>query len=98
MIEIKKEKKLWNNYQTWDKPKAYKSSKLGEKDLMFEKTFVFFYFRFLVSEPLSSYNQLGVIFFFLFLCVRFPYIYKEILDGVRGGRCPPSPPSSSATV
>ena len=91
MIEIKREKKLWNNFQTWDKPKAYKSSKLGENDLMFEKTF-FFYFPFLVSEPLSSYNQLGVIFFFLFLCV----IYKEILGGV-GGQVPPSPPSSFAT-
>ena len=53
MIEIKK-KKLWNNYQTWDKTKAYKSSKLGEKDLMFEN--FFFNFPFLVSEPLSSYN------------------------------------------
>ena len=78
MIEIKKEKKLWNNYQTWDKTKAYQSSKLGENDLMFEKTFFFFYFPFLVSEPLSSYHQLGVIFFFLFLCVRVPYIYKEM--------------------
>ena len=69
----------------WDKTKAYKSSKLGEKDLTFEKTFFFFfYFPFLVSEPLSSYNQLGVIFFFPFLCVRVPYIYKEILGGVRG--------------
>ena len=42
MIELKKEKKLWNNYQTWDKTKAYKSSKLGEKDLMFENFFFFF--------------------------------------------------------
>ena len=36
MIELKKEKKLWNNYQTWDITKAYKSNKLGENDLMFE--------------------------------------------------------------
>ena len=75
----------------WDKTKAYKSSKLGEKDLTFERTFFFFFtFLFLVSKPLSSYNQLGVIFFFPFLCVRVPYIYKEILGGVRGA--PPLAP------
>ena len=33
MIEIKKEKKLWNRYQMWDKTKAYKNSKICEKGI-----------------------------------------------------------------
>ena len=35
---------------------------------------------------------MGVIFFFLFLCVRVLYIYKEILGEVRGAGAPPRPP------
>ena len=58
---------MWNNYQTWDKTKAYKSSKLGEKDLMFEETFFFFfYFPFLVSNHFQVTTNWESFFSFLF--------------------------------
>ena len=58
----------------WDKTKAYKNNKLGENGLMFEKKKKFSTFLFLCQnlESLSSFNQLGVIFSFLFICARVP--------------------------
>ena len=87
MIEIKKEKKLWNNYQTWDKTKAYKNSKLGEKDLTLRKLF-FFTFLFLCQttfklQPIESH---------FFLSFSFCQSPLHIQRNFRWSTCPPWPP------
>ena len=96
MIEIKKEKKLWNNYQTWDKTKAYKSSKLGEKDLMFEK-FFFFKLSFSCVITIFKLQPIGSHFFLSFSLCQSPLHSQRNFRWSQGGRCPPSPPSGSAT-
>ena len=70
---------------------TYKNGEIGEKvhGLVLESNFFFL-----------CHFQVGVLFFFFFfsLCqgvTRVDYICKDIL-GVKGGRCPPSPPSGSA--
>ena len=63
---------LWNKCQTWDKTKAYKNSKLGEKDLMFEKTF-FFLLSFSCVRITIKFQSIGSPFVFLFfVCARVP--------------------------
>ena len=43
MIEIKKEKKLWNRCQTWDKTKAYKNNRIDERGIWFDVGEIFFF-------------------------------------------------------
>ena len=93
MIEIKKEKKLWNKCQTWDKTKAYKSSKLGEKELMFEKTF-FLLFFFLCQNHFQVTINWNHFFLSFSLCQSLLRLQLHIQRNFRwsqGGRCPLAP-------
>ena len=83
----------------WDKTKAYKNSRTVKRgyDLMFENIYIyFFYFLFSCVKITFSFNQES--FFLSFSCVRLKVSVHGNLGGVRGGRCPISPPSGSATA
>ena len=61
---------------------------------MFEKTF-FFYFLFLVSDSLSSFNHLELVFPFFFLWQSLLRLQLHIQGNFRwsqGGKCPLCPP------
>ena len=91
MIEIKNEKKLWYNYQTWDKTKAYKSSKLGEKDLMFEK-FFFFKLSFSCVITIFKLQLIGSHFFLSFSLCQSPLHLQISFRWRQGGQVPPLAP------
>ena len=91
MIEIKKEKKLWNNYQMWDKTKAYKSSKLGEKDLMFE-IFFFFLLSFSCVITIFKLQPIGSHFFLSFSLCKSPLHLQRNFRWSQGGQVPPLAP------
>ena len=81
----------------WDKTKAYKNSRTVKRvyDLMFEN--FFFLLSFSCVKITFHFQPIGVIFP-SFSCVRLKVPVHGNLGGVRGGRCPLSPPSGSATA
>ena len=83
----------------WDKTKAYKNSRTVKRgyDLMFEN-FLFFIFYFLFSCVKITFSFNHESFFLSFSCVRLKVPVHGNLGGVRGGRCPLSPPFGSATA
>ena len=98
MIEIKNEKMLWYNYQTWDKSKAYKSSKLGEKDLMFEIFFFFFLLSFSCVITIFKLQPIGSHFFLSFsLCQSPLHLQRNFRWSQGGAGAPPGTPLASAT-
>ena len=75
----------------WDKTKAYKNNRTVKRgyDLMFEN--FFFYFLFLVSKLLSSFNPLES-FFLLFHVSDSKSLYMEIQVESGGAGAPSRPP------
>ena len=81
----------------WDKTKGYKNNRTVKRgyDLMFEN--FFFLLSFSCVKITFQFQPIGVIFP-SFSCVRLKVPVHGNLGGVRGGRCPLSPPSGSATA
>ena len=81
----------------WDKTKGYKNNRTVKRgyDLMFEN--FFFLLSFSCVKITFQFQPIGVIFP-SFSCVRLKVPVHGNLGGVRGGRCPLSPPFGSATA
>ena len=94
---------MWNKCHAWDKTKVYKNSKLGENGIWFDvwENFFFFTFLFLCQNHYQvSINWESFCFFVFCVCqspLRLQLHIQKNFRWSQGGRCPPSPPSGSAT-
>ena len=101
MIEIKKEKYCKIGVKCGTRQKLIRIVEQWKGDMIWclriFSFFFCFYFLFSCVKITFSFNQLES-FFLSFSCVRLRVPVHGNLGGVRGGRCPLSPPSGSATA
>ena len=97
MIEIKKEKYYKIGVKCGTRQKLIRTIEQWKGDMIWCLRIFFFLLSFSCVKITFQFQPIGVIFP-SFSCVRLKVPVHGNLGGVRGGRCPLSPPSGSATA